>query len=306
MSALYGRPDKTEAIATLNLALSQGVTFFDTAESYGNGHNETLLGEHLSHRDDIITPKFAITTNPLSFPTGQDGRPENCLAAVIGSLTRLRRDYIDLYHLHQPDPQVPIEESIGVMADLVHEGLIRHIGVSELTAELLRAADETYRITALQSEWSLLSRDIENGPVPETRKRNIGIVVYSPLSRGLLTGDQKATTQLPLLDYRRALPRWRRKNLEQVEIVDPIARNHNATPAQISLAWLLTQGDDIVPIPGTKQRGNSWTYRRVEDLTHRQGTGVAQPPVRSWRTLPRNVRLIILTQQRSSPLREIR
>lgn len=259
MSTVYGRPDKTEAIATLNLALDQGITFFDTAESYGNGHNETLLGEHLSHRDDIIiATKFGITTNRLSLPTGQDGRPENCRAAIIGSLKRLRRDYIDLYYLHRPDPQVPIEESIGAMADLVHEGLIRHIGVSELSAEQLRAADETHPITALQSEWSILSRDIEQGPVLEARKRNIGIVAYSPLSRGLLSADNKSTTQLPLFDYRRALPRWKRrnlkKNLEQVEIIESIARNHNATPAQVSLAWVLARGEDVVPIPGTKQR----------------------------------------------------
>lgn len=260
MSTVYGRPDKTESIATLNLALDQGITFFDTAESYGNGHNETLLGKHLSHRDDItIATKFGITTNRLSFPTGQNGRPENCRKAVIGSLKRLRRSHIDLYYLHRPDPQVPIEESIGAMADLVQEGLIRHIGVSELSAEQLRTADETYPITALQSEWSLLSRDIEQGPVPEARKRNIGIVAYSPLSRGLLSGDAQATTQLPLLDYRRALPRWKRrnleKNLEQVRIIETIAQNHNATPAQISLAWVLSQGHDVVPIPGTKQRG---------------------------------------------------
>ncbi|WP_297667592.1 aldo/keto reductase [uncultured Corynebacterium sp.] len=259
MSTVYGRPNKTEAIATLNLALDQGITFFDTAESYGNGHNEELLGEHLSHRDDIvIATKFGITTNRLSFPTGQDGRPENCRTAVIGSLKRLRRDYIDLYYLHRPDPEVPIEESIGAMADLVQEGLIRHIGVSELSAEQLHTANETYPITALQSEWSLLSRDIEHGPVPEARKHNIGIVSYSPLSRGLLSGDSKATTQLPLLDYRRALPRWKRrnlkKNLEQVEIIESIARNHNATAAQVSLAWVLARGKDVVPIPGTKQR----------------------------------------------------
>lgn len=171
LSALYGRPDKTEAIATLNLALNQGITFFDTAESYGNGHNETLLGEHLSHHDDIITPKFGITTNPLSFPTGQDGQPENCLAAVIGSLTRLRRDYIDLYYLHRPDPQVPIEESIGVMADLVHEGLIRHIGVSELTAELRRAADETYRILEVGDDDELRPLVLANGAAGEVVER---------------------------------------------------------------------------------------------------------------------------------------
>lgn len=259
MSTVYGRPNRTEAISTLHLALDQGITFFDTAQSYGNGHNERLLGEHLPQHDDIvIATKFGITTNRLSFPTGQDGRPENCRSAVIGSLKRLRRDYIDLYYLHRPDPQVPIEESIGSMADLLQEGLIRHIGVSELSAEQLRAANETYPITALQSEWSLMSRDIEHGPVPEARKHNIGIVSYSPLSRGLLSGDKKSTTQLPLLDYRRALPRWKRrnltKNLKQVEIIESIASDHNATAAQVSLAWVLARGKDVVPIPGTKKR----------------------------------------------------
>lgn len=259
MSTVYGRPDKHEATATLNTALDEGVTFFDTAESYGNGHNETFLGQRLAHRDDItIATKFGITTNRLSIPTGQDGRPENCRRAVHGSLRRLRRDHIDLYYLHRPDPNVPIEDSIAEMSKLVDEGLVRYIGVSEVTAEQLRAADEVHPITALQSEWSLFSRDIEDGPVQEARRRGIGVVAYSPLSRGLLSADRGSTTNLPLLDYRRALPRWKRsnltKNLNEITAIQEVAERHGATVAQISLAWVLARGQDVVPIPGTKRR----------------------------------------------------
>lgn len=259
MSTVYGRPDKHEATATLNTALDEGVTFFDTAESYGNGHNETFLGQRIAHRDDItIATKFGITTNRLSIPTGQDGRPENCRRAVHGSLRRLRRDHIDLYYLHRPDPKVPIEDSIAEMSKLVDEGLVRYIGVSEVTAEQLRAADEVHPITALQSEWSVFSRDIEGGPVQEARRRGIGLVAYSPLSRGLLSADRGSTTNLPLLDYRRALPRWKRsnlrKNLSEIGDIQEVAGRHGVTVAQVSLAWVLARGQDVVPIPGTKRR----------------------------------------------------
>lgn len=260
MAAVYGRPDPVQARAAIDRAVERGVTLLDTAEMYGNGASERFVGEALRGRRDgmVLASKTGITTWPvIGMPRGLDGRPERIRRAIDGSLRRLRTDHLDLYYLHRVDPKVPIEDSVGAMSQLVAAGKVRAIGVSEVTAEQLRRAHATHPITAVQTEWSLFSRELEAEVVPTARELGIGIVAYSPLGRGMLSGTTAATTRLPLVDYRRFLPRWRRENLaanlEAVEIVADVARRHSVTPAQVALAWVLARGDDVVPIPGTKR-----------------------------------------------------
>lgn len=269
MTASYGRVDRKEAVATLEAALDAGVRLFDTAELYGSGRNEALIGPVLRRRrDDVLIATKTGITKVLGFPSGLDGRPETIRRALKGSLLRLGVDEVDLYYLHRVDPKVPVEESIGAMGELVEAGLVRHLGISEPSSRDLERAAATAKLAALQIEWSLFSRQHERSLIPLARRLGIGIVAYSPLGRGMLTGDARATTRLGLLDYRRLLPRWNKRNLaanlEQVRIVREVARRHDATPGQVALAWVLARGQDVVPIPGTKRR--RWLFENLESL----------------------------------------
>jgi len=263
MSNAYGPADRTESLATLDAALDAGVNFLDTAELYGAGHNESLVGEVLRHRRDevVIATKFGITPDPVTaMPAGLDGSAANARRAIDGSLRRLGVDVIDLYYLHRVDPQVPIEESVGAMAEFVAAGKVRALGLSEASAETLRRAVAVHPIAALQSEWSLFSRDLEDEIVPTARELGIALVPYSPLGRGLLTGSVAATTDLADNDFRRTLPRWQAenldRNLELVQRVRQVAEQLGVTPGQVALAWLLARGEDVIPIPGTRRRSN--------------------------------------------------
>lgn len=259
MTMSYGRVDPAEARATLEAAIEAGVTHFDTAEFYGSGRNESFIGPVLrQHRDRVLLATKTGIRSVRGFPIGFDGRPKSIRRAVEGSLRRLGVTEIDIYYLHRVDPKVPVEDSIGTMGELVTEGLVHQIGISEPTLEQLRRAHQTHPLAALQIEWSLFSRDHEAALIPAARQLGIGIVAFSPLGRGMLTGHPSATTQLGWLDYRRLLPRWKAENLAAnlaaVETVRAVARRHGATPGQVALAWVLARGDDVVPIPGTKQR----------------------------------------------------
>ena len=274
MSTAYGRPDEASSKATLERALERGVTLFDTADMYGRGANEKLLGRHLHDvRDEIVlATKTGILTMPgLGLPIGLDASPARIARAADASLRRLRTDVIDLYYLHRVDSRVPIEESIGAMAELVDAGKVRALGVSEVTADELRRAHAAHPIAAVQMEWSLFSRDPERSVVPTAHELGIGIVAYSPLGRGMLTGSPAATTQIGLVDYRRLLPRWNRRNLAenlaQVQVVGEVADEVGARPAQVALAWLLGHDPDVVPIPGTKRPGYLDENLAALDLT---------------------------------------
>lgn len=259
MSFAYGPADEPEALATLNQAIDAGVDLLDTADMYGLGANERLLARVLADRrtEVRLATKFGILTDPdTGYPTGQvDGSPEYVHRAVDASLQRLGVDVIDLYYLHRVDPDLPIEETVGAMADLVRAGKVRALGLSEASAETIRRAADVHPIAALQSEWSLFSRDIEDAAIPAAREVGAAIVPYSPLGRGMLTDVPGALAEL---DFRRTLPRWQAENLDAnlalvAEVAD-IARAADATVGQVALAWLLAQGDDVVPIPGTKRR----------------------------------------------------
>jgi aryl-alcohol dehydrogenase-like predicted oxidoreductase len=260
MSFAYGPSDRGEALATLNKAIDEGVTFLDTADMYGTGANELLLSEVLrTRRSEVqLATKFGILTDENNMPAGVNGAPEYAATAVENSLRRLGVDTIDLYYLHRVDPTVPIEDTVGAMAKLVEQGKVRYLGLSEASADTLRRAHAVHPITALQSEWSIFSRDIEDTAVPAARELGVGIVPYSPLGRGLLTGSVAAVADLADNDFRRTLPRWQAENLEAnvalVRRVRAVADQVGGTPGQVALAWLLAQGEDVVPIPGTKRR----------------------------------------------------
>jgi aryl-alcohol dehydrogenase-like predicted oxidoreductase len=261
MSFAYGPTDHDEAIVTIHRALELGVTFLDTADVYGDGANERLVGEAIAgRRDDVVlATKFGIVSNPTTADGRRvDGSPDYARRSIDASLQRLGVDNVDLYYLHRPDETVPIEETVGVMAEMVTAGKIGHIGLSEASASTLRRAAAVHPIAALQSEWSLFSRDIEPEIVPTCRELGIGLVPYSPLGRGLLTGALARTADLADDDFRRTLPRFDAENFDTnlalVEVVRAVAQEHQATPGQVALAWLLRQGDDVVPIPGTKRR----------------------------------------------------
>lgn len=262
MSLAYGRPDAAEARRTLDRAVELGVTLFDTADVYGKGGNEKFVAECLGRKRDrvVIATKVGLRTNVLGVPNRVDGRPDYLRVAVDASLKRLDVDTIDLLYLHRVDPKVPVEESIGALADAVMAGKVREIGISEAVAEELKRAHSVHTIAAIQSEWSLFSREIERDALSTARELGVAVVPYAPLGRGMLTGAPEATTDLPLLDFRRTLPRWRRSNLAQnmraVARVKEIADALDVTAAQVALAWLLAQGDDVIPIPGTKRVRN--------------------------------------------------
>jgi len=261
MSEFYGQRDDEESIATIHRALDLGITFFDTADVYGPHTNEQLLGRALrGHREHVvIATKFGILRDPARPDyRGISGKPDYVHEACEGSLRRLGVDVIDLYYQHRVDPDTPIEETVGAMAELVHKGKVRFLGLSEAGAETIRRAHAVHPITALQSEYSLWTRDPEKEALGVCRELGIGLVPYSPLGRGFLTGQIKRFEDLPEDDYRRTSPRFQGENFQHnlalVKRVEEIAREKKCTPTQLALAWVLAQGDDIVPIPGTKHR----------------------------------------------------
>ena len=261
MSEFYGAADEREAVATIHRALDLGVTLLDTADMYGPHTNEELVGRAIAGRRDavVLATKFGIVRDP-AHPTarGTDGRPEYVRSACEGSLRRLGVDHIDLYYQHRIDPGVPIEETVGAMAELVAAGKVRHIGLSEAGPETIRRAHAVHPVAALQTEYSLWSRDPEDELLPTVRELGIGFVAYSPLGRGFLTGAIASVDDLDADDYRRTSPRFQgenfTRNLELVGVVERLAAERGVTPAQLALAWVLGQGEDIVPIPGTKRR----------------------------------------------------
>ena len=256
MSDDYGRPedrDEAESIATIHRALDRGVTLLDTAEAYGPYTNEELIGKAIRGRREqvVLATKFGLAN-------GVDGSPANAKRVAEASLRRLGTDVIDLYYLHRKDPQVPIEETVGAMKELVEAGKVRYLGLSEVGPETLRRAHKVHPISALQSEYSLWERGVEKDILPVLRELGIGLVPFSPLGRGYLTGAFKNMQELPEGDWRSNIPRFNEEhaavNAKIVEVVKPVAARREATPAQVALAWVLAQGQDIVPIPGTKRR----------------------------------------------------
>ena len=259
MSEFYGEKNDEHSIETIHKAFDLGITFFDTADMYGPYINEKLVGKAIApfRKNITLATKFGIVRdeeNPKK--RGVNGRPEYVKKSVEGSLKRLNVDVIDLYYLHRKDPDTPIEETIGAMADLVKEGKIRGIGVSELNSETLRKAHATHPLSALQTEYSLWSRDPEDDIIPTCKELGIAFVAYSPLGRGFLTGQIKKFEDLDQDDYRRFSPRFMGenfdKNIQLVKKIESIAQEKDCTPAQLALAWVLAQGDHIFPIPGTK------------------------------------------------------
>ena len=261
MSEFYGATDEAESIATLHRALELGIDFFDTSDAYGPYKNEELLGKAFRTRrhEVIIATKFAIRRDPNDPAVRSiDGRPEYVHEACDASLKRLGVDFIDLYYQHRVDPNVPIEDTVGAMADLVHAGKVRYLGLSEAAPQTIRRAHRVHPISALQTEYSLWSRDPEDEILATVRELGIGFVAYSPLGRGFLTGQISSIDDLAADDYRRYSPRFQgenfSKNLDLVARVREIAGSKGVTPGQLALAWVLAKGDDIVPIPGTKRR----------------------------------------------------
>ena len=255
----YGHADDDESTRTIHRAIDLGATFFDTAEMYGPFTNEELVGAAIKGKRDglVIATKFAMRWDGSNM-VGLDGSPDNARRACEGSLKRLGIDTIDLFYQHRVDPKVPIEDTIGGMADLVKEGKIRYIALSEAAPETIRRAAAVHPIAALQSEYSLWERDVEDGILQACRDNGIGFVPYSPLGRGFLAGTIRSLDELPADDWRRNDPRYSSENLPQnlkvVDAIGTVADSHGVSKAQIALAWLLAQGDDIVPIPGTKRR----------------------------------------------------
>lgn len=280
MTFAYGPADESAGLETIHRALDLGVTLLDTAEGYGPFTNEELVGKAISaRRDEVeISTKFGFALDPrreaeLGRPSasrGLDGSPENARRACEGSLRRLGVDHIDLYFQHRVDPDVPIEETVGAMGELVAEGKVRYIGLSEPSLETLRRAHATHPLTAVQNEYSLWSRDPEGDLLGAIRELGIGLVAYSPLGRGFLTGTIRAEEDLAESDWRRTNPRFQgdslRQNLKLADVVAGLADSYDATPAQVAIAWVISKGDDIVPIPGTKTVGRLEENAAAVDL----------------------------------------
>jgi aryl-alcohol dehydrogenase-like predicted oxidoreductase len=264
MSAFYGTTDEGEAVATIQRAIELGVTLFDTAEMYGPHTNEELLGRALAGRRDevVIATKFGVRYEEVGDGEFRgpirDGSAETVRRSIEGSLTRLGTDHVDLYYQHRIDPDTPIEETVGALAELVAEGKVRHVGLSEASAETIRRANAVHPITAVQTEYSLWTRDVEDAILPTMRELGIGLVAYSPLGRGFLAGRFRSPRELAEDDFRRSGQRFTGENLERnldlVAKVEGLASEKGCTPGQLALAWVLAQGEDVVPIPGTKRR----------------------------------------------------
>ncbi len=262
MSDFYAGRDDEESLATMERAFALGITFYDTADMYGPFTNEELVGRFLKGKRDwvVLATKFGIMRDPKDPSVrGVNGKPDYVRKACEGSLRRLGVEAIDLYYLHRVDPATPIEDTVGAMAGLVQEGKVRWLGLSEVSPETLRRAHKVHPITAVQSEYSLWSRDPEDdGILDACRELGVGFVPYSPLGRGFLTGQIKSFDDLAPDDYRRNSPRFQgenfQKNLDLVKRIEEIAKSKSCTPAQLALAWVLAQGDDLIPIPGTKRR----------------------------------------------------
>ncbi len=274
MSEFYGTGDEEESIATIHRALDLGVTLLDTADMYGPFTNEELVGRAVSGRRDevVLATKFGNERAPDGTRIGINGRPEYVRSACDASLRRLGIDHIDLYYQHRVDPDTPIEDTVGAMAELVSAGKVRHLGLSEAAPGTIRRAHAVHPITALQTEWSLWTRDPETDGVLETvRELGIGFVAYSPLGRGFLSGAYRTLDDLDADDFRRHNPRFQgenfEKNLQLVERVKELATTKGVTAAQLALAWVLAQGDDVVPIPGTKRRTNLEENVAADDIS---------------------------------------
>ena len=261
MSEFYGQGDEQESIAVIHAALDSGVNFLDTADMYGPFTNERLVGRAIADRRDdvVLATKFGNERREDGSRIGVNGRPEYVRQACDASLTRLGVDHVDLYYQHRVDPSVPVEETWGALAELVTAGKVRHLGISEAAPATIRRAHQVHPVTAVQTEWSLWSRDVEDdGVLATVRELGIGFVAYSPLGRGFLSGTIRSIDDLDENDFRRHSPRFQgenfEKNLELLARVREIATEKGATPSQLALAWVLAQGEDVVPIPGTKRR----------------------------------------------------